>query len=145
MSSGSFSLRELNAFFVRREERIETFSRVRPEVWAVKQQGPWVDGDFHDVTGPRVYHVHVDTLAEADGVWFDCPKCHAAGSTHGVLCWFVGKVPDEEHPRPGRWIPSGTSLDDLTFVGPGAASVFLTGPAGCLWHGLVQGGRATLD
>lgn len=110
-------LRELEAQFVRRE----------------------VDGD-----GTERY-VHVATVAEADGVYFICPCCIAKlGSkigAHSVLCWFVGKVPDDVDPKPGRWNPSGTTIDDLTFVGPGAASVLLQG--GCGWHGFVNNGDAT--
>ena len=97
--------------------------------------------------------VDVETLAEADGVMFQCPQCAAGLPTreeagrrfvigaHYVLCWFVGRVPDDLDPKPGRWNPSGTGLDDLTFVGPGAASVLLT--SGCGWHGFVQNGAAS--
>lgn len=84
------------------------------------------------------------TFAEADGVMFLCPKCFAENNgpvgTHSVICWFVGKVPDDVSPKPGRWNPSGTGLDDLTFVGPGATSVLLT--SGCGWHGFVKDGSA---
>lgn len=83
--------------------------------------------------------------AEADGVQFLCPKCFAANGgpvgTHLVICWFVGRVPDDETPGPGRWVPSGTGIDDLTFIGPNAASVLLQG--GCGWHGFVRDGDAT--
>ena len=97
--------------------------------------------------------VDVDTLVEADGVMFQCPLCSAGKpvseedgrrfvvGAHYVLCWFVGRVPDDFDPKPGRWHPSGTGLDDLRFVGPGAASVLLT--SGCGWHGFVRNGDAT--
>jgi hypothetical protein len=88
----------------------------------------------------------VPTLAEADGIMFICPKCFVEKGgpvgAHRVLCWFVGRVPDDRDPKPGRWQPSGTGLDDLTFVGPAAASVLLSGP-GCGWHGFVRNGDAT--
>ena len=94
-----------------------------------------------DAGGAETY-VHVETLAEADGVMFLCPKCYAANGgdvgTHRVLCWFVGKVSDHVDPRPGRWVPSGSGLDDLTFIGPAMASVLLT--SGCQWHGFVRAG-----
>jgi hypothetical protein len=93
---------------------------------------------------PTTYR-HVDRVADADGVRFLCPKCHAANGgpvgTHSVLCWFVGVDPALD-PKPGRWIPSGTTIDDFSFVGPGAESVLLTGP-GCGWHGFVRAGDAT--
>lgn len=86
-------------------------------------------------------------VAQADGVMFLCPKCYRANSgpvgTHRVLCWFVGKVPDSLDPKPGRWTPRGTGLDDLTFVPgnpPRAVSILLT--AGCGWHGFVRQGSA---
>lgn len=87
----------------------------------------------------------VRTLAEADGVMYLCPKCYAANKgragTHMVLNWFEGKVPDERDPKPGRWNPVGTSLDDLTFVpGKKSQSVLLT--SGCAWHGFVTNGTA---
>lgn len=84
-------------------------------------------------------------MAEADGVIFLCPKCFTANGgpmgTHSVICWFVGRVPATEQPGPGRWIPSGLGVDDLTFIGPGAASVQLT--KGCQWHGFVRKGAAS--
>jgi hypothetical protein len=89
--------------------------------------------------------VAVASIAEADGLFFLCPKCFEMNGgevgTHRVLCWFVGKVPDDVDPKPGRWIPAGTGIDDITFVGPAAASVLLT--SGCNWHGFVRNGDAS--
>ena len=86
----------------------------------------------------------VDSLAEAQGVEFLCPKCFAANNgpvgTHIVVCWFNGRgVSNEVRPGPGRWNPSGTGYDDLSFVPPGATSVLLTG--GCGWHGFIENGE----
>lgn len=123
----------LDANLLRREVRVEEYTRTT------------AGGGTETVTGPREYYVHVDSLAAADGVMFLCPKCYAAHhgpvGTHQVLCWFVGRVPDDVDPRPGRWNPAGTGVEDLTFVGPGAASVLLT--SGCGWHGFVRAGDAT--
>jgi hypothetical protein len=112
------TLRELEAYFVRYEVR---------------------DG----VT----YHVHVATLAEAQGITFLCPACYAKNcgpvGTHSVLCWFAGRgIADDVDPKPGRWNPTGTGLDDLTFVGPGSFSVWLQ-EARCAWHGFVSNGCAS--
>lgn len=89
-------------------------------------------------------YLMVERLGEADGVIFLCPKCYTANGgsagTHSVICWFAGRVPDDLGPKPGRWNPSGTGLDDLTFVPPGAVSVLLT--SGCGWHGFVKDGGA---
>ncbi len=92
---------------------------------------------------------YITDLAEADGIIFLCPKCfHEKGNNigvHSVICWFVGKVADDVDPKPGRWNPSGSGLDDLTFVPPGAVSVLLTSPEGCGWHGFIRNGEATLS
>jgi hypothetical protein len=96
-----------------------------------------------DKVDDQLWH-HVDCLAEADGIQFLCPKCFAANGgavrTHSVVCWFVGRVPDDYDPKPGRWNPSGAGIYDLTFIGPDAASVLLT--SGCAWHGFVKNGSA---
>lgn len=91
--------------------------------------------------------MRVDTVAAAQGVWFLCPRCFAANggarATHRVMCWFADRgVPADMRPLPGRWIPGGTTIDDLTFVGPAAASVFLQ-QAECHWHGFIRNGDAT--
>lgn len=93
-----------------------------------------------------VYLPFVETLVEADGIEFLCPKCFAENSgpigTHGVICWFEGKVPDDAEPKPGRWNPVGSSLATLSFVpGKKSNSVLLLG--GCAWHGFVTNGNAT--
>ena len=76
----------------------------------------------------------VDTMAEANGIWFLCPKCQR----HGVLCW-TPEVPAGIAPGPGRWKMSGTGFDDLTLH----PSVNLdTDGTGCRWHGWVKNGEA---
>jgi hypothetical protein len=79
----------------------------------------------------------------AQGVSFQCPRC-AEGlqrtetyivGDHSIICWFYGKVPDNILPGPGRWIPSGTSLLDLT-LNP---SVSLE--KSCGFHGWVTSGE----
>jgi hypothetical protein len=97
-----------------------------------------------DEEGREQWRAEGVAYAEADGICFLCPKCFAANGgtvgTHAVICWFVGRVPDSLEPKPGRWNPSGTGLEDLTFIPPGAVSVLLT--AGCNWHGFVTNGEA---
>ena len=138
---------DLEARLIRREVRIESRRFIRSEAAAAKPEGPYTDVDFEERTGPAEYIVDVDALAEADGVWFLCPKCYAQNGgcvgTHAVICWFVGRVPDDVDPKPGRWTPTGTDLSDLSFV-PSAGrshSVLLTG--GCRWHGFVTAGDAS--
>jgi hypothetical protein len=137
---------DLGARFVRHEVRVEMRRFVKAEVFAERPRGPYTEDDFEERMGPVTYIPEVDLLAEADGVWFLCPKCYADNGgrigTHVVICWFVGKVSDDVEPKPGRWTPAGTGLHDLTFVpSPGRSqSVLLT--SGCHWHGHVVNGDA---
>jgi hypothetical protein len=138
---------DLQARLVRREVRVETRWFVRSSALAERPTGPFTDADMEERTGPIECIPEVDALGEAHGVWFLCPKCYAENGgpigTHAVLCWFVGRVPDDADPKPGRWTPTGTGLSNLTFVpSPGRSqSVLLTG--GCGWHGFVADGNAT--
>jgi hypothetical protein len=50
-------------------------------------------------------------IEDADGVWFDCPRCKDKDG-HGVLVWCRGT--DETRTPLARWIFAGTSLDDLS-------------------------------
>ena len=97
----------------------------------------------------HAYHVHVDTIGEAHGIGFLCPKCFAENNgpvgTHTVVCWSRSAgTPDDALPGPGRWKLVGTSYEDLSLnVDPPskARSVMLNG--GCAWHGFITNGQAT--
>lgn len=88
-------------------------------------------------------YMEVDTIAEATGVQFLCPKCFQANKgpigTHMVVCWDPS-VPQTMNPKPGRWKLVGTGLDDLTLVA-GSSSILLRAP--CAWHGFVTKGDAS--
>lgn len=76
------------------------------------------------VDGARL---HVDTLADAQGIRFRCP----CGAGHALVVWFDGRgVPADEIPTP-RWQVSGSGYADLT-LSPSL-------DAGC-WHGFVRSG-----
>lgn len=104
-----------------------------------------LEATFLKITSPTTFQRTGAVRGDADGVWFLCPKCFAANKgpvgTHAVLCWFHGVDPNM-NPKPGRWTPTGTTLDDLTFVPAHGrtASVLLNG--GCGWHGFVKNGDA---
>ena len=99
----------------------------------------------------------IDNIASADGIIFQCPKCSIGAEPfekdgrkgfcgpHYVMCLFVGRVADDVGPT-GRWIPSGTCLDDFTFVTsedhPKCSVLMLSG---CHWHGFLREGSATID
>ena len=104
-------LTDLGARFIRWEQREGSVAHVRADVLSERPTGPFSEDDVENVPCLQTFHVYVDTLAQADGIMFRCPKC-----THQVLCWFVGKVPDSVDPKPGRWIPRGTGVGDLSFV-----------------------------
>lgn len=99
---------------------------------------------FIQLTDTRGSFRPVNTIGDADGIRFLCPKCYGiAAGVHSVICWFEGRVPDDVRPGPGRWTPAGSTYADLSFVpGPrGSASVQLKG--GCAWHGFVTNGNVT--
>lgn len=129
-------LLDLEPRFIRREVRVEARRYVRAD--AVHPDGPFTDEDFEERTGPHTYLINVDTVAEADGVIFLCPKCFTANGgsvgTHSVICWRP-HVPQTEDPKPGRWEFQGTGLADLTLVA-GSSSVLLQG--GCNAHFFVR-------
>lgn len=130
------SLVELEAKFLRWDQRMETWTRDRG------------DGFEEQVTGLREVYTFVETIQEAQGVEFLCPKCFAENKgpigTHAVICWSRSRgVPEHVKPGPGRWSLHGTGIVDLTLNAdpPGTArSVLLTG--GCGWHGYVNAGDA---
>lgn len=80
--------------------------------------------------------VPVDTLAEADGVWFLCPKCFKAnGGAKGTetVCILWNEGPGTRFNRGVRWELSkeSTCMDDLVLT----PSIQTHG--GCEWHGFV--------
>lgn len=106
-----------------------------------------LDAKFLRHEGAGVMH-EVESIDEAQGVRFGCPKCYATNGgmvgTHQVICWSRSRgIAEDVEPGPGRWKLDGTSLDDLTLNAdpPGTQrSVQLNG--GCSWHGHVTNGDA---
>lgn len=91
---------------------------------------------------PTEVYTHVDTLAEADGIFFECPLCRS----HQVSPTFAGRaVPDHlgsqnREGKPSRWTATGTGYHDLTLQ----PSIDLSGQhSGCQWHGYVTNGEAS--
>lgn len=87
---------------------------------------------------------YIDDLNSADGLIFLCPKCLNTNNgkigTHSIICWFLGKVPEDVAPKPGRWTPSGTCYEDLSFVPPNSPSILLTNENGCKGHWMLENG-----
>ena len=102
----------------------------------------------YDRRGDDIYHVYVETIVEAQGVQFLCPKCfeanHGSIGTHSICCWSSSAgTPNDATPGPGRWKLVGTRYDDLTLDSePGKPrSVQLL--SGCAWHGFITNGEVT--
>ncbi len=93
------------------------------------------------------YFQHVDTLAEAQGVWMLCPLCYQNKGgpigVHYIDVTFADRgVPDHLgahnlEGKPTRWAVSGTGYADLTTL----PSIQLQGGA-CQWHGYITNGEA---
>ena len=128
-------LTELNPLFVRYETRVETYSVIEGDQATWRERGC----PCKDVTGPREYAIVVPTLAEAQGIRFDCPKC----GNHGCEVTFEdrGVLPSQgthkENGDPVRWKATGSTFDDLSTI----PSVQLIG--GCAWHGFITNGEVT--
>lgn len=82
----------------------------------------------------------VETIEEANGISFLCPKCFRDNNgpigTHHVLCW-APQVPQTMSPKPGRWAMEGAGVNDLTLKAK-SSSIALTG--GCQAHFFVTDG-----
>ena len=105
-------------------------------------------------SAPNGGYQHVDTLAEADGIWFLCPACFAKNKgpvgTHTIMVGFVGRCPPGSYTQDGngndtRWTVSGTGLDDLQLLPSINLDVFPQRPKlpnECTWHGFAGAGGA---
>lgn len=100
------------------------------------------EGVDREEVGEVLYRVPVEKLADAHGIYFDCPKC-VGERGHRVLCWFEGRVPDGLEPGPGRWKPEGSGFADLSFV-PGKKSNSVQLRGGCHWHGFITRGEVSI-
>ena len=130
-------LSQLDATFIRYETVMDTFDVVEGDADTWRQRGcPTVK-----MTSPREHMIIVKTLAEAQGVMFQCPKCYKTNG-HNCSVTFANRgVPDDQGTHnskgePVRWTVTGTGLHDLTTK----PSVQLQG--GCNWHGWITNGSA---
>jgi len=129
-------LADLNPEWVRWEDRIETCTRVLGDPLA------WRPGDpVETYLGPRTYIPSVSTLAEAQGIVFDCPVCTSPG--HSIQVAFRDRGVLDHHGtrgkdgKPTRWqVVSGTGFHDLTL----SPSIDLTPWKPTCWHGHIKNG-----
>ena len=126
-------LTDLDARFIRHEKGIAEEDHGRP-----MPDGSIRWGGFEIETMRTV-----DSLAEAHGIMFGCPKCYVVNGnsmkgTHQVLVSFAGRSFPEQYGshdsegKPSRWQVSGTGMNDLVC----SPSILLVGP-GCGWHGFI--------
>ena len=139
---------DLEPVFLTYESRVETYQVHKPDEYMKDPKHVHIDACWENKTGPKIYMNYVQSIDQAQGVSFLCPKCFIANGsrvgTHAVICWSRSRgVPDDASPGPGRWKLDGTGLHDLTLNGEtgGARSVQLNG--GCKWHGFITNGEAT--
>jgi hypothetical protein len=89
--------------------------------------------------------VVVDTVAEADGVFYLCPVCFAKNGgprgTHAIISWRP-RVPQTISPTPGRWEFEGTTLDDITLVAGSSSILLQTAP--CKAHFFIRNGEIVM-
>lgn len=102
---------------------------------------------YHNDNG-TIYHHYIDTIEQAQGIIFLCPKCFKTNDgkigTHSIICWSSSKgVPDEAFPRPGRWMLVGSNLNDLTLNEEPNKSRSIALLSGCMWHGYITNGEVT--
>jgi len=132
---------ELQPRFVRYETRIETYAVANGDHTTWRERGC----PTHEVTGPRHYSEFVDSIAEAQGIWFLCPLCFQTNGgdvgTHWCEVTFANRGASDEQGshghdgKPTRWDMSGTNFQDLTLT----PSIDLVD--GCAWHGYITNGE----
>lgn len=77
---------------------------------------PCTQGPNCSRVSPHTQHEYltpVESIDEADGVMFLCPKCFAANGEcvgmHSVICWRP-RVPPDVDPKPGRYGADGLHM-----------------------------------
>lgn len=101
---------------------------------------------FVDKAGPdgtKECLQEVTTLAEAQGILFNCPKC---SKSHSILIAFASRGVQSHQGThsaggiPTRWqVAGGIGLDDLTLT----PSIDCTPSNPNCWHGFITNGVAT--
>lgn len=104
----------------------------------------WDPANWPDKEGTRSIQ-QVDTLGEANGLIFICPKCLAANNlqrigVHSVECWNPDVPLGNGLPGPGRWSFKGSNYSDLSLEGVKGNSVKLEG---CGAHFFITNGEIT--
>ena len=142
------NLTELDPEFVRWEDKVEKCEKVAPGFEITTEDGyeKWVAAGrpFVEEMCIRTYLPSVPTLAEAQGILINCPKCQNS-QAHRISIAFAGRgVLDHQATvssdgRPTRWTVTGTGMDDLTLT----PSIDCTSRNPNCWHGFITAGDIT--
>lgn len=127
-------LSELSPKWIRYETHIEKWNR------CLGDQNTWHERGCptEEVEGPREHILFVPAFSEAQGIWFDCPRCR----DHSIHVSFDGRgLKDYQgsHNKAGkatRWATTGADFSTLSMT----PSIQLEG--GCNWHGYITNGEA---
>lgn len=88
---------------------------------------------------PGTALIPVDSIAEADCVWFLCPRCYVdlggPVGCHSIACTKPG-APNRQGGK-ARWKISGASLEDLTL----SPSIAVVGEGTCKAHFFIRAGE----
>lgn len=130
---------ELFRYDVRRE-----LKRKQPPEWKDRPIEEWAAAGYpvNQVWEDTDYMVPVTTVAEAQGIDFECPKCRGH---HIVIAFRDRGVLDRQGTRdkqgnPTRWlVVSGTGVHDLTLD----PSIDCTPSNPNCWHGFIKNGEIT--
>lgn len=104
-----------------------------------------LEPEFHryETRDGREHIIKVETLAEAQGVQFDCPKCQPY--PHAVIVTFRDRWAldhqgsQSSHGGPSRWNVAGASFEDLTLT----PSIDCSQGGGCTFHGFITNGAVS--
>ena len=140
-------LTDLDPNLIRWEDRVEPRMKVATGFDTASEAGmhAWdaAGQPTEEVIGPVTYVPQVATLADAQGIEFDCPRCTGQRS-HRIQVAFRGRgVLDHQGSRshdgkPSRWqVAAGSGLDDLTLT----PSIDCTHSDPKCWHGFITRGE----
>ena len=129
-------LPDLDPKFIRYEDRVETWDEIDGDADTRRERGC----PTHSVTGTKEYQVPVESLSNAQGILFQCPKCHSIDGHYCSVTFSDKGVADHQGThnskgKPTRWMVSGNGFHDLTIM----PSIQLEG--GCNWHGYISNGE----
>ena len=142
---------ELQPSLFRYETRYEDITKVDPAFTWDHSRNQYLNAngqEWHNAGAPtltlpgeREYLITVQTLPEAHGIMFLCPKCYQENSgevsTHHIHMPFASRGVDlTKHTH--QWNVTGNDYNDLSTT----PSYMIVG--GCGWHGYITNGEVSI-